>query len=130
MNNRVIKFRAWDKVEKEFIRQDYFNLIDFVGNTYQFSLGKLNQEIGFELMQFTGLKDKNGKEIYEGDIVKLEGWEPKNYEVVFDRGGFCLKWGEDSNFYNDIKYAEDDRGEIIGNIWESKHLLDNTDIKE
>lgn len=102
-----LKFRQLDKITGEW---NYWEIKD-------------NLETNSPSMQSTGLFDRNGKEIYEGDIVKLEGWEPKNYEVVFDRGGFCLKWGDDANFYNDIKYAEDERSEIIGNIHESPDLL-------
>lgn len=75
----------------------------------------------YEVMQFTGLKDKNGKEIYEGDIVRLEQWEPEIYEVVFNRGGFCFRHSDTDVFYHDAKYIE--KGEVIGNIYENPELL-------
>lgn len=123
---REIKFRAWEKGKGMSPVA-----IDLMGIVVQGQLSEKEKLDVKELlrevfwMQYTGLKDKNGKEIYEGDIVKLKGWQPTNYEVVFNRGGFCLKWGDDSNFYNDIKYAEDERGEVIGNIYQNKDLIKN-----
>lgn len=77
------------------------------------------------LMQYTGLKDKNGKEIYEGDILKMPSFNPELNIVRFDRGGFYLEpiTGIESHFWSDIKYAEDDGSEVIGNIYENPELL-------
>ncbi len=87
----------------------------------------------FIVMQFTGLFDKNGKEIYEGDVVRLEQWEPREYQIVFIEGAFCmgsLKKTEQFNvgqFVADIHYLQSGgRGpvsEVIGNIYENPELL-------
>lgn len=72
------------------------------------------------LMQYTGLKDKNGKEIYEGDVVKAEeyvGFKNLTAEVIYNRGRFSLNTGT---------IPEDlipELCEIIGNIYENPELL-------
>lgn len=118
--NREIKFRAWYKKDGRMI--DLYKITPLILNE---SIDGLFIPFGedYELMQSTGLKDKNGKEIYEGDIVKLEGWNPSICEVTFDRGGFCIRFGEDDGYYPDIKYVEGN--EIIGNIYENSELLNN-----
>jgi len=133
---RIIKFRAFDKEKKQMYnaRGLYVHPNGSVENVWCYdeetgtnwkatALGREDVLESLEIMQFTGLLDKNGKEIYEGDLIELENWKPRKYEVVFNRGGFCLKFGEDSNFYPDIKYAED--SVVIGNIYEHPHLLTN-----
>ena len=105
---RTIKFRAWDGKE---MYQPMYQGGGWLG------CWRVDEK-EHPIMQFTGLLDKNGVEIYEGDLIELENWEPKQYEVVFDRGGFCLKFGEDGHFYPDIKYAED--SVVVGNIYENK----------
>ncbi len=77
------------------------------------------------LRQYTGLQDKNGKEIYEGDVVKARGFEPELHIIRFDRGAFCLEpiTGMPSHFWSDIKYVEDEHGEVIGNIYENPELI-------
>lgn len=75
------------------------------------------------LMQCIGLKDKNGKLIYEGDILKLSEFG-KPVEVKFKAIGFVLR-REPSNTpgYENDKYIPEDC-EVIGNIYENKELLD------
>jgi len=77
----------------------------------------------FIVEQYTGLNDKNGVEIYEGDIIFLEQWRPKTYAVGFHKGSFCL-----SNItpYLELHYIEGSDAQIIGNIYENPELLEVT----
>lgn len=77
-------------------------------------------------MQFTGLLDKNGKEIYEGDILSVPVQNGAKYEIVFNEGGFTVKNIDSkgstpaSNEYLKV-YAKQE--EIIGNIYENPELF-------
>ena len=75
--------------------------------------------------QYTGVKDKNGKKIFEGDIVKFIMSE-QNYksEVYFDNGGFCIRNSMIRNLCLVQHYADDFSVEIIGNIHDNPELLE------
>ena len=79
-----------------------------------------------ELMQFTGLKDKNGKEIYEGDIVEnVLARGLSSAEVKWFRGGFVLQYNGDNCSLKDFARTKYELAgyEIIGNIYENPELL-------
>lgn len=136
-NNRIIKFRIWDKHEKHFI-DIYSQMFGFSAfeNFTGIDNGITEQ---FEFQQFINLLDKNGKEIYEGDILesdysifKKHGHFSPVYEVIFDYGKFRLKHVKSQEtsidfsphdcFTNTLKETD---VEIIGNIFENPELLNN-----
>ena len=114
---RDIEFRAWDTNAKCFItieqlRNVFFRILD--GNYHE----------RFVLQQYTGLKDKNGQRIYEGDIVGTNSptWK---YRVDWENGSFWLNHLIISKTFSakkvDIRRVKD--FEVIGNIYENKKLL-------
>lgn len=114
MEKRVIKFRGWDKESKKMIYSDSdvgkkIYAITFWGSPFSYSQGNSPFEHwreDLDVMQYTGLKDKNGKEIYESDIV--------------ERGGFQWQvWFRNQSWFPDNL----DETEIIGNLYQNPELL-------
>ena len=128
--NREIKFRAWDKEKKKMVFSDIQELLQGLltnGSDNPLALLNYNQGWEIELMQYTGLKDKNGKEIYEGDIVKYQSvtrgiiitlvtWDESNSGFIpFSTG----------HYFQGRSYMQmfGDKIEIIGNIYENPELV-------
>lgn len=122
MNN--LKFRAWDKTAKKMSK---VTAIDFSTKPFRVFYKAYGNENYFNqdaiLMQSTGLKDKNGKVIFEGDIVT--GVFSENHEVVWRKEEGC--WViQTINTIGLTKLAEYNKMlEVIGNIYENKELLEN-----
>ena len=148
--SREIKFRGWDKYDKKMIYDlcqidSFWHYYSYSNNT-GLHFGKTGPDgVGEDfknkyIMQYTGLKDKNGKEIYEGDVLKQvkkssrEGYErssydKNNFEVVFKYGSFWLQRPYDDSVYiRDFPNIDEFVGfecfEIVGNIYENPELLD------
>ena len=117
--NREIKFRAWDKVLNRWCKGGLCIRVD----------GDACDSDRYELMQYTGLKDKNGVEIYEADILRVANGSIngqigfRTYAVEHKPKGFNLPyfcWNNDGS---------DDSGwshycEVIGNVYENPELLE------
>ena len=126
----ILKFRAWDKIKKA-MRYDVTGFEHGLDNEMQgiFLDGNyynINSEAN--VMVYTGLKDTNGKEIYEGDILKYECCSCGEYHIVDvgTKGNFEVEiCGRDYD-YTTLAWSEitdSDCCEIIGNIYENKELL-------
>jgi len=130
---REIKFRAWDHKTKQMLpvwsigwkawegkpeNKSIINYVELVADIMDGAIKRLDGEV--ELMQFTGLHDKNGKEIYEGDIlscierIKIGMDEPwKDKKTISE-----VKWTNDGYYLTFVRDKE-----IIGNIYENGELL-------
>ena len=143
---RVIKFRAWDKENKIMFDVSELHFVKGGIKFYGPGVGsgwitvndefKNENKVTIELMQFTGLHDKNGKEIYDGDIVRA--YKPNCYldgvyEVRWNKSeGAWRYWKEEGPYFmfsvqSKMYNVGNNKGgawcEVIGNIWENPELL-------
>lgn len=139
---RELKFRAWDLVTKTM--QDVPGI--FYASGEKLKMVNMSENRRFEFMQYTGLKDSNKKEIYEGDFVRYyeQGYDPKEPEeeqLAPDTTTVLIYWNDDGKClainwrYGEIDItsvgwghewilnSEYDYHEVIGNIWENPELL-------
>ena len=163
--SRPIKFRAWDKVEKKMVHVSSVSFSHRNDGTMWFATPKGEGEhvheivIDGELMQFTGLHDKNGKEIFEGDILKVK-WSIKSESpdsewkaeehiagVEWSHPGWKIRWSYfskpfeiDGNkelcWYDDYHRSNQPGAfhkltefEVLGNIYESPELLNKENVQ-
>lgn len=132
---KEIKFRIWDKELKESHIEKLQDLCEddywYDGETEVWSVlyDCNNKQERFIAMQFTGIHDKNGKEIYEGDIIS-NGYEKCIVVWVKKYAGFMLKLinkeYEDKEWTNPMIDLRNDE-EVIGNIYENPELLKGAD---
>lgn len=134
---RTIKFRAWDTENKKFIWTGFENFVteshedkpqeirkgNFILNA---DYSGMDNRVIFQ--QFTGLHDKNGKEIYEGDICKTHDWikQPNGLQILSDKykiyKNVVISYNEKPPF---VGYVIHDWYEVIGNIYENPELVNN-----
>ena len=147
---REIKFRAWDKKISKMFSWEVMNrnrIFALDSNLPNKDFLVVPNGENIELMQYTGLKDKNGKEIYEGDIVRIlytdwgsqhlgtpeqQAMTLEEYKKSISRIGYVIYAGDRYYLRFNGKYGEYDDGmyegthgekEIIGNIYENPELL-------
>lgn len=132
--NREIKFRAWDSKNDFMFYHDengeFERKIDGcrVGSDFNIQELLFNPYECLIRMQYTGLNDINGKEMFEGDIVKCGYGIGK---IIFRVGCFMVEWIDDKGSYNEFLFSQkgvysrdgDDRFEIIGNLFQNPELL-------
>ena len=112
---KTIKFRIWNPEEKKMVESGATPMM--LHSFFEYS-ARFNTQYEMPYQQFTGLTDKNGKEIYDGDIVEVKYSDGSGYdnpvEVSFENGSFWAGMG----YLNDIKIIE-----VVGNIFQNPELL-------
>jgi predicted MPP superfamily phosphohydrolase len=116
---KEFKFRAWDEIDKKFY---YFDIFESAEANHTCINNEFCLSKDLPIMLFIGLHDKNGKNIYQGDILKTENGE---YEVYFYAPAYNLrdKKGQDydnGDYYpgSDVYTHDWNQFEIVGNIYE------------
>jgi uncharacterized phage protein (TIGR01671 family) len=130
---RELKFKAWDKKNKEFIANgDVMNLYYSARcNAFMFDNDVYDLHSDIVFLQYTGLNDKNKTPIYEGDKVKFSVFDYNGTDTQYTgyvkwSGTRFMLWnspddeyyGSDGGFDLDWVLAQDDEAEVIGNIYE------------
>ena len=105
--NKRFEFRVWDKLLNKFIKFELIGKIDF-------------NDVSYIFQQYTSRKDKTGRKIYEGDIIKYTNYGSKNY-------GFesvsAVEWSDTGLGFLSLANMNEYHVEVIGNIYENPELL-------
>lgn len=125
---REIKFRAWDSVQGIMLPVECINFREGTVTLNEGDNSVTDTLEMFQLMQYTGLKDKNGTEIFEGDILKVDDGKyggvvkfndhDLSYVIEDKTGGYGFVNGKVYDEWPEYRTYE-----VIGNIWENKDLL-------
>lgn len=134
----IPRYRAWDKEFKEMVRVDALVFDEqIIKATYKNGNVVKEDLKNYVLMQSTGLRDKNGQEIFEGDIIAIDVDDtgmPINARIFQDSkiGILMFHVFEDSEDVPMVELLEDNSVAfaVIGNIWEDGELLDVENTEE
>ncbi|EOZ5958322.1 YopX family protein [Enterococcus faecalis] len=127
------KFRAWDKRENtmrdvavlHFTKGGKVNSIEYWKTPSELKSYHVRNLV---LMQSTGLKDKNGVEIFEGDVLYYIPFESHINDsiVVFEKGSFCTKMLRNGKLTS-VRFIDSEEYEVIGNVWDNPELLEESE---
>ena len=131
---REIKFRAWNKEKNIMCYENEDNSAGYLDGWIASDIQVINQTLNsdftketYDFMEFTGLKDKNGKEIYEGDIVAEKGHYVNSDRLVYQK----IQWKENYSCWLRGEYQrltpkniKTYQIEVIGNIYDNPELLE------
>ena len=127
----IPKIRAWDTHEDVMNRVDYIDFANGVVSLSNENVKDYEQPIHrVKFMQYTGLKDKNGVDVFEGDYlswISFESHKEFKGEVVFSKGSFCMVVGLKGHNYKVPLHELSDSDnliEVLGNIYENPELLE------
>lgn len=125
----LLRYRAWDKIRKKMGVVISNNWMTGVANIIIDNKETLRQKQDYILMQSTGLKDKNGKEIFEGDVAVMDGWRRQvvtfgTQEVEEEFGSVRIYRGFNLYLGGGYPNAVMSEFEVIGNIYENPELME------